>query len=230
MMMYITRRTIGTALCGLLVCAAMLLCGGNRIARAGQDPVQPRGLTLVMPFVDMAKVFGSHTSVRSPVSSKVFSTDVVHEDASHFLSNELYRLIGREKQLIWGAVSNDQDLMDASGSGSRNGHLAHLIALGRRKGADTILAGYVYAFRDKQGGNYGVEEPARVVFELALISIKTGSILWQSSFKETQQPLSENLLQLKTFIKRKGRWVSAWEMATTAMREMLRSEPRFNVP
>ena len=48
----------------------------------------------------------------------------------------------------------------------------------------------------------------------------TGNTIWAACFDETQRALSEDLLQLNTFINRKGRWVSAAELADFAMKEI----------
>jgi 4'-phosphopantetheinyl transferase EntD len=67
-----------------------------------------------------------------------------------------------------------------------------------------------------------------VAFELVLVQTSSGRILWQRSFEEVQKSLSEDLLQLKSFLKRKGRWVSAREMAKGALKEMLETVPIFD--
>jgi hypothetical protein len=86
----------------------------------------------------------------------------------------------------------------------------------------------LYTFRNRSGGDFGVERPSHVEFELLLMQTMSGRIVWQRSFKEIQKSLSEDLLQLKSFIKRKGKWVSAHEMAKGALKEMLQTIPQLD--
>lgn len=186
-------------------------------------------MTVVLPFVDMEQVFGRNVSVRNPVTSKVFVTGAIDEKAALYMTNTLYRLIGRESHLKWGAFQDEQDPSPLFGPFDlKTNHVHQLQALGRRKGADTIMVGYLYAFRDRTGSDYGVESPAHVAFELVLVQSRSGRIIWQRSFEETQKSLSEDLLQLKSFLKRKGRWVSAKEMAKEALKEMLKTVPHLD--
>ncbi|MGD8835244.1 MAG: hypothetical protein PVJ19_09900 [Desulfobacteraceae bacterium] len=186
------------------------------------------GVTMVLPFVDMEQVFGRNISVRSPVTSKVFVTETIDEKAALFMTNAIYRLVGQQTGLKWGAFQYGQHPNPVDPFGLRTNHIDQLRELGRRKGADTIMAGYLYAFKERTGSDYGVESPAHVAFELVLVQTSSGRILWQRSFEEVQKSLSEDLLQLKSFLKRKGRWVSAREMAKGALKEMLETVPIFD--
>ena len=217
---------------GLLILGgvwALSGCGHTDTSPGRGESEVLHGDTLVMPFINMAEVFGSNTSVRGPVSSTIFVTGPVAKDAALYLSNELYRLLGQEKRIKWGTQQDVQDATPFETSDLRHSHIAQLQALGRRNGAENVMVGYLYAFRDREGGDYGVDKPSQVALEMALLNTATGRIIWQRTFKETQKSLSEDLLQLKTFIKRKGRWVSAKEMASSALKEILKTAPRFPV-
>jgi len=204
-------------------------CAPHRPAPESNPPsktrAETRGKTVVMPFVDMTKIFGQSTSVRNPLTSKVFFTDQVDEEGAGKMTNALYRMIGPEKGLVWGSYPGGSIDPGFKAVGPKNHLMAQLQSIGRRKKADAVLAGYLYAFRDRTGGSYGVERPARVAFELVLIGVDSGRILWQRSFKETQKPLSEDITRLGTFLKRGGRWISAGEMGASALQEMLKSIP-----
>ncbi len=180
---------------------------------------------MVLPFIDMAKIFGARGGVRNPVTAKVFFTGEVAEDAAGSMTNELYRHIGQERGVKWGTyVDRSLDPKHVS-QGPVISHLDQLRSIGRQENADTVLTGYLYVFRDKTGGSYGVEKPAQVAFEMVLIRVDNGRIVWQRSFKETQKSLSEDLTKLGTFFKRGGRWISAHEMGAAALKEMLKTLP-----
>jgi hypothetical protein len=204
-------------------------CAPHRKAPRSNPPpevrTETRGKTVVLPFVDMTKIFGQSASVRNPLTSKVFFTGQVDEEGAGKMTNALYRMIGPEKGLVWGSYPDGSIDPEIKAGGLKNNFMAQLQSIGRRKKADTVLAGYLYAFRDRTGGSYGVERPAHVAFELVLIGVGSGRILWQRSFQETQKPLSEDITRLGTFLKRGGRWISASEMGANALQEMLKSIP-----
>ena len=128
---------------------------------------ETRGLTVVLPFIDMAKIYGSNASVRNPVTAKVFVTGQIDEKAALDLTNELYRLIGNEIRLKWGSLqapSNTPESSPFGPYGLKADHSKHLRDLGRREGADTVMVGYLHAFRNRTGGDYGVERPSHVSF------------------------------------------------------------------
>jgi len=65
-----------------------------------------------------------------------------------------------------------------------------------------------------------------VAFDIDLIRVADGRTVWSGSFDETQQSLGENLFQLGTFIARGGRWVTAKDMATSGLNNILKKFPK----
>ena len=58
-----------------------------------------------------------------------------------------------------------------------------------------------------------------------MIKVKDGCVLWNGRLDETQRSLSENLFRFGTFLKRKGRWVAAEDMAVSAIEDVLKTFP-----
>jgi hypothetical protein len=100
--------------------------------------------------------------------------------------------------------------------------------IGESFSSDAVLFGYIYRWKERIGKEYGIESPASVAFDLHLVSTGTGSILWKKTFKKTQQSLSENLLDLATFIKSKGKWLTAKELATIGLESMMKCIYDYN--
>jgi hypothetical protein len=94
--------------------------------------------------------------------------------------------------------------------------------IGKSFSSDAVLFGYIYRWKERVGTEYGIESPASVAFDLHLVSTDTGSILWKDSFKKTQLSLSENLLDLSTFIKSRGKWLKAKELAYIGLESMIK--------
>ncbi len=81
--------------------------------------------------------------------------------------------------------------------------------LGRRLHSDALMIWEISRYREKDGGNYSVGHPSSVAFSYHLVSTATGATLCGDKIDHTQEPLTENLLSIKTFLKRGGKWVSA---------------------
>ncbi|MGZ3634670.1 MAG: hypothetical protein ACXWMO_02035, partial [Syntrophales bacterium] len=62
-------------------------------------------------------------------------------------------------------------------------------------------------------------------FEIHLIRVSDGVIVWRGIFDKTQISLMENLLQIASFIKEGGKWVTAKELAAEGMDEVLKDFP-----
>lgn len=97
--------------------------------------------------------------------------------------------------------------------------------VGNELGAEAIVVGYLYRFRERKGESFGVEQPASVSFEIHLIRVEDGALVWRGAFDRTQGSLMEDLLQLSSFFREKGRWVTAEELATGGLKELLKSFP-----
>jgi hypothetical protein len=84
-----------------------------------------------------------------------------------------------------------------------------------------VIVGYLFRFEDRVGSNYAASKPASVAFDLHLIDVSTGKIVWTGGFDETQQALSDNLFNLDLFIERGGTWVAADRMAEEGLEVLL---------
>ncbi len=90
------------------------------------------------------------------------------------------------------------------------------IAIGRELSADAVLFGFIYCYQDRSGTSWASARPAAVGFCLHLVDPSTQKILWTYSYRDRQRPLTENLLELGGFIKRKGKWITSEEMSREA--------------
>ncbi len=90
---------------------------------------------------------------------------------------------------------------------------------------DFLLVGFLYRFEERVGSSLGVEKPASVGFDLHLIRMRDGKAVWEGKLDETQQPLSENILRIGAFLRRKASWLTAEELASVGVDEMLSRFP-----
>jgi len=99
------------------------------------------------------------------------------------------------------------------------------IQLGKSLSVDFIFVGFLFRFEQRVGSSIGVDKPASVGFDVHLIRLRDGKMVWTGKFDETQRPLSENLLKMGSFVRRKGRWLTAEELSSVGMDEMLTRLP-----
>ena len=101
------------------------------------------------------------------------------------------------------------------------------VQAGKKLEADFLFIGTVFRFEERIGSSLGVERPASVTFDLHLFRLSDEKMVWLGKFDETQRPLSENLLKIGSFIRRKGSWLTALELASVGMDEMLGKLPEL---
>lgn len=97
--------------------------------------------------------------------------------------------------------------------------------VGRELGAEAVVAGYVYRFRERKGVAYSVEQPASVTFEIHLLRVSDGALVWRGTFDKTQSSLMEDLFQISSFFRGKGRWVTAKELMGEGLEQILQTFP-----
>jgi len=99
------------------------------------------------------------------------------------------------------------------------------IQLAKELNVDFIFVGYLFRFEERIGSRIGVEKPASVGFDVHLLRVRDGKKVWDGKFDETQQALSENLLKLGSFVRRKASWLTAEELSSDGMDEILKRLP-----
>ena len=104
----------------------------------------------------------------------------------------------------------------------RNTALQHWIEVGRKAGVDLLIVPQILDWHERQGSTAGVTEPAHVRVEFFLINIANGSIMSRSVFEERQEGLVDNLMNVGTFFKRRGQWVTAEELTEDGMRKAVK--------
>ncbi len=207
----------------------ILLSACRTQVKAPEIPPEPLDIDtlLILPFKDIARVYGENVSVKCPLCDKVFMTGKVSEGADNLLTENLLLLM--KKRLGFKLIPPEYARGVLSALLSENekvlSELDILVETGRRIEVDAVMAGHIYRFRERIGRRYSVESPASVAFDIHLVDVATGRILWVGVFDETQCSLTENLFKIGTFLKRKGRWITAEEMAIQGLEDVLQTFP-----
>jgi hypothetical protein len=219
---------------GIGLAFLLLLSGcagsGATTTTTNTAPAEPLGVNriLVLPFQDMYKVFGTNMSYRCPLCDSVYEIEKVAPEADVFLTDQLVAAMTAREDFTLIPPGEARGIIDqlVSPDGRLVPPLEILQQAGQSVGAEGILLGRVYRFEERVGAKFSAEKPASVTFDLLFIRVADGRILWTGRFEETQKSLSENLFNLGTFIKRKGKWITAREMAQAGLDEMLKTFPR----
>ena len=99
------------------------------------------------------------------------------------------------------------------------------LQVGKTLNMDFIFVGTLFRFEERVGSHIGAEKPTSVGFDVHLFRIRDEKMVWMGKFDETQRPLSENLLEIGSFIRRKASWLTAEELSSVGMEEMLKRLP-----
>jgi len=204
-------------------------CRADNIVIVKEEPSVMTGIEniLILPFKDMSVVFGENEDARCPVCGKVFTTGEVVESASDVLTEQMFSLLKDRTDIELIPSSQAQGVMSILLT-EKNKELHDrdlLVEIGRALNADAVVAGYIYRFRERVGGKYSADSPASVAFDIHLVRVVDRRLLWSGHFDETQRPLSDDLLGLGTFLKRRARWITAKEMAISGLNDMFKSFP-----
>jgi len=97
--------------------------------------------------------------------------------------------------------------------------------MGEKLGADGVVVGFVYRYRERKGYDFAVEKPASIFFEIQLISCRDGELLWRAVFDKTQTSLMENVLGIRYFLRDRGKWITARELALEGVEEIVSRFP-----
>jgi hypothetical protein len=95
------------------------------------------------------------------------------------------------------------------------------VTVAQQPRADASLIGQVLVYHERVGGRFGASPPATVGFEAKVVAAD-GQVLWEGNYYEKQRPMTEDLMG---FIQRHGVFVTAEELATYGVEQMLLEFP-----
>lgn len=219
------RRISGRVLQGLTAAGLLIafLC-----VSAQQVQADRQADAAVMPLIKAKSPQNQEQAVNTPVGRFFHKTGHLNNDADRILTR-----IVRERLVenMGNRVIKQQrvrEALDADGFDSGDATLLEAaLELGEKIDADYVLAGFVWRFRQRIGGAYGVDQPASVAFSLYLVEGKDKEVVWAGSFAETQQSLTENLLRAPEFFRRGAKWLTAEELAESGVKETLKNFPLY---
>jgi hypothetical protein len=187
-----------------------------------QVPSEMKKILVVM-FRNMSPVTEGSQGVRCPLSGKVFQAGKVESGAEEILNGRLREILKDRPQVSF--ISSRQFQETQSGLMTESGKEANerllLIETARKMGADAVLAGHIYRFKDRVGGKYSVESSATTAFDLHFLRVSDGRVTWSNHFDETQKALTDDLFQIKSFMDRDGQWITSEQMGVAGLNSIM---------
>ncbi|HIJ57125.1 MAG TPA: hypothetical protein HPQ03_13525 [Deltaproteobacteria bacterium] len=182
----------------------------------------------IVPFQNMTEKYGEKVTIRGGISGRFYTTDKVAEGADYLLTGRMTTYIQGRKNLELIPVSQTEGAFSgvlSKEGGKELSELEMIVRVGQELGAEAVVVGKIYRFIDRDGTDYSVRSSASVAFDVFLIRVEDGRVIWSGRFDESQRSLTENLFDIGTFMKRRGRWVTAEEMAIDGLNDLLETFP-----
>ncbi len=180
----------------------------------------------VIPFQKVLPEDQNSHTVRGPVSRTLARSCFVPDDAPDAVEHLFVdRLKAYPKLIVIPGDKTEGIYRRVSAESFKTKPVDVLRKVGKELEADAVAAGYLYCYRERKGYKYGTDKPASVVFEMVLVRVRDGAVIWSSYFDKTQRSLMENVLQLSTFIRSGGKWMTASELSAEGIDQMMETFP-----
>lgn len=197
----------------------------HRLSGDVQDQRQAERVA-VLGFRPAPLFLEEESAVQSPLTGSVFIRGAVPGGVPEEMTARLYDDLS--KQMNVQLISPDMTaqallaIVDRSYGADEKELLQQL---GEALSVDAVLAGHIFRWKERIGTDFAVSRPASVAFELALVTAADGTVIWKGKFDKTQASLMENLMDLSTFLRGKGRWMVVEELAAIGLSDLLKELP-----
>ena len=182
----------------------------------------------VVPFDSVIPEDPAVTFVRCPVSGTYYATFPSSGDPEEIIETLFYNRITSLAHLELIPTERVRGVYKSVRSSSfKRSPREIFVKVGSELNADGVVAGYVYRYRERAGATYGVKQPASVAFGIYLIRVSDGAIVWKGRFDKVQTSLMENVLDVSSFIRGKGRWMTAAQLSEAGIDAMVKTFPGY---
>lgn len=220
-----SQRIFPSFMCLLIVLflTQAIGCQFQRGRVSGVNPLPVlEGKSIVIGFRPAISEGEEPGVTRSPFSGAVFMSEQIPQDVSDKMTNKLFdRLQGHERFELIGPNKARGVLASLMSSEHNLSEIEILKRTGQAFSAEAVMVGYIYRWQERKGTDYSVDRAASAAFDLYLIRSNDGAVLWKARFDETQVPLSENILNMESFLKGKGKWMTVEDLAYSGLSEAL---------
>jgi hypothetical protein len=230
-MTILIRKMKGKSHSALLETGIMVLCLG--CASPQKEMTEPKVFSpkiesiLVIGFRPLVPVGQNRGMGLNYFSGSLRYAEPVSQELADKLTASLFTKLTTKGGYQF--ISPGEARADAASLGSSRAAMNDLEMyqkIGQSLSADAFMAGYIYRWRERKGVDYGVDVSASVEFDLYLVRVADKTVLWRDGFDKTQQSLAENVFDFQTFLKARGRWVTAHELAELGLDSIVEKLPK----
>jgi len=180
---------------------------------------------VIVGFRPIIPEFKESEYVRCPISGNSFRGTKVSDDVIDYMTELLTKHImekGRFSVVLPEQVKKEFLGLEEAIDGASGALLVeYLKQIGMAFKADAVILGHVFRWEERQGTDFAASKPASIAFDLHLVGTEKGTVLWEGEFDKTQKSLTENILDIKTFFKGKGKWMTAAKLADVGLSKMV---------
>lgn len=197
----------------LALCFYLISCAGA-VPEKGSYSKKP---------IDIRKI------VVVPMFTRPEVQDGISAERSRFLTSELYQKLNNriKGKTIVALGSSIDEFIRLKEENPGLSYLNLAMQVGKNLNSDSVLIGNISTFREREGGELGITAPASVAFGVQLINPNTGEKLWEAYYAETQETLLQDVTKIGRFFKRKGKWVTANQLAKEGVIEVVDDLAKF---
>lgn len=215
----------------ILILACLVLasvaCAHREKDVESNAPLEGIGTIAVIGFQPAALPHQQPGMVQNPLTRALRYAEPAPQEAADQLTNSLFSRLARASGVDFIPPQAARSLVSAAETPFKAaGDLEIYSRIAESLSADAFLAGYIWRWNDRKGAEFAVESPASVEFDLCLVRMHDKAVVWKYLYNKTQQSLAENFLDVKTFVKAKGRWLSASELAELGLEETVEAFPK----
>ncbi len=215
----------------LSVCVVLLSLGCQHQKTPSSKKPRVLSINKVVAIGFMAALAGKDKSgaFQNPLSGSVVMAEPVSQDVVQAMNRILFESVVVEKNFNLISRSQAVGVYSSIVASNEKVGLAPIEVIkkvGEKFEADAVLVGHIYRWREREGKDFAAERPASVSFDLHMIRPSDGAILWKSKFDKTQLSLSENVLDVGTFLEGGGRWMTAEKLSMLGLRKMIEDMPQ----
>lgn len=204
----------------LLLCLALVI-GVTACTKPKQPPMPVGNLKLGLAYFNQpaepSDMLAGYLVENAPrIDDKVlnemdavFATVLASESKNNFRSRDT-------------ALHCAKKVSAQSGRSNNQAALRTWSAIGRCMGVDLLVVPQMLDYRERDGGDFGVTAPARVVMDVFVLDVRNEALISRSRFDETQSSLTSNLLEADKFFKRGGKWITAADLAREGMEKAVK--------
>jgi len=233
--MYIKRNSYNfVKYCSVLLTIAVVILflsgcfprQGTKQTLQNEDAFVLRKIAII-PFQNLIPDDSSVTSVRCPICGAFYSTSPYTgnpEKIIEMIFLKKFMIVNKKIDLV--SVDRARGAYTRIRAGSFKEKPNEVLKrVGEELDVDGVVAGHVYRYRERKGYEYGVEQPASVAFDIHLLRVKDGKFVWKGVFDKTQTSLMENVLDVVSFIKGHGKWLTAEQLAEAGIDNVVKTFP-----